>query len=99
MDIEADYQMHHCSIWGGQVEVRLEDATRVDCITADYAIEFDWCHKWAEAIGQALHYSKLTGKPPAIALICKSTEQRFIKRVNNAIPNDPEIRIFIINRD
>ena len=33
---------------------RFRYSGRVDCLTAHYAIEFDFADKWAEAIGQAL---------------------------------------------
>lgn len=44
----------------------------VDCLTAEYAIEFDFSHKWAEAIGQSLYYALQTNKKPAIFIICKN---------------------------
>lgn len=49
--------------------MKLEDGTRVDCLTENYAVEFDFAPKWAEGLGQALHYSDLTGKRPAVVLI------------------------------
>ena len=63
---EAWYVEQSCN---GRVEVRLSDRTRVDCLTDEYAIEYDFTHKWAEAIGQALHYSLMTGKSARIVLI------------------------------
>ena len=41
---------------------------RVDLLSDDYAIEVDRLEKFHEAIGQALHYAKETGKKPAIAV-------------------------------
>ena len=41
---------------------------RIDLLTDDYAIEVDKLEKFHEAIGQALHYAKETGKKPAIAI-------------------------------
>lgn len=69
---EKYYQNEWCSRWKGLAEVKLPDKTRVDCITANYAVEFDFAHKWAEAIGQSLHYGKMTGKKPAIILILEN---------------------------
>lgn len=71
---EKDYQNPFCEELGGQVEVVLSDRTRVDCLTDTYAIEVDFAHKWAEAIGQALHYAVMTGKQPGIMLIIKSSD-------------------------
>ena len=41
---------------------------RVDLLSDDYAIDVDRLEKFHEAIGQALHYAKETGKKPAIAV-------------------------------
>ncbi len=66
---EKIYQSYWCKINNGQTEVSLYDKTRVDCITEDYAIEFDFANKWAESVGQALYYAFCTGKKPGIVLI------------------------------
>jgi len=63
---ERWYQDKFCE---GKKEVVMEDRTRVDCLTNEYAIEYDFAKKWYEAVGQALHYSRLTGKKPGIVLI------------------------------
>ena len=54
----------------------LPDRTRCDCITDTHAIEFDFGNKWAEAIGQALHYGFQTEKRPGIVLILESPKDR-----------------------
>lgn len=66
---EAYYQDKWCSVNKGQTEYRLEDYTRVDCLTDTHAIEFDFANKWAESIGQSLHYARMTGKKAGIVLI------------------------------
>lgn len=66
---EAYYQDKWCSVNKGQTEYRLEDMTRVDCLTDTHAIEFDFAKKWAESIGQSLHYARMTGKKAGIVLI------------------------------
>lgn len=66
---EAYYQNLWCSRWNGISEYKLPDYTRVDCLTKNYAVEFDFAKKWAEAVGQSLHYGMMTGKKPAIILI------------------------------
>lgn len=76
---EADYVNAYCK---GEIEYRLPDKTRVDCLTEEYAIEFDWARKWAESIGQSLYYAKMTNKKPAVAIIMKAPEdERYIKRI------------------
>lgn len=76
---EANYVNAYCK---GQVEYRLPDKTRVDCLTDEYAIEFDWAKKWAESIGQSLYYAEMTGKKPAVAIIVKSpSDEKYIKRI------------------
>ena len=92
--VEAYYQNEWCTPDFGRKEVILWDITRVDCMTKDYAIEFDFAKKWAESIGQALYYSKLTGKAPAIVLILTSpTDYRYVKRIERL---DNEIKLFLI---
>ena len=66
---EAYYQELWCSEQKGKMEYVLPDYTRVDCLTEEHAIEFDFANKWAESIGQALHYGMMTGKKPGIVLI------------------------------
>ncbi|MDZ7699904.1 MAG: hypothetical protein U5R49_24255 [Deltaproteobacteria bacterium] len=66
---EKWYQERWCRANGGQVEVVLPDKTRCDCLTEKHAVEFDFGEKWAEAIGQALHYSIQTGKKAGVVMI------------------------------
>lgn len=93
--VEADYVNHYCPQWKGQIEYVLPDRTRVDCLTDTHAIEFDWCRKWAEAIGQSLYYAKMTGKTPQIVLICKPNEGRFVKRLRLA----SDVEVLIISKN
>ncbi len=69
--------------YNAEVEVRLWDSTRVDMLTEEYAIEVDWAPKYAEAIGQSLYYSIVTGKKPGIILLIKDIkkESRFVYRL------------------
>ena len=46
------------------VEAVQDDKTRVDCLTKDFAYEFDWAKKYNEAIGQSLGYSIRTNRRP-----------------------------------
>ena len=41
-----------------------------------HAIEFDFAEKWAESIGQALHYSFMTGKRAKVVLILENPEKQ-----------------------
>lgn len=66
---EAEYRDAWCQ---GETETILSDGTRADCITDQYAIEIDFAKKWSEGIGQALHYARLTGKTPGLALIIET---------------------------
>lgn len=91
---EADYVDAYCK---GTVEYQLPDRTRVDCLTEEYAIEFDWAKKWAESIGQALYYSKMTGKKPAVAIIIKNPEERIY--INRIKKTDPNIKIIEIKAE
>ncbi len=80
---EKDYQKVWCDKHCGSIEVILPDRTRVDCVTATHAIEFDFAPKWAESIGQALYYGEVLQKQPGIVLIIENLEkdQKYINRV------------------
>ena len=88
---EKDYVKEYCH---GNIEYKLPDMTRVDCVQDGYAIEFDWGKKWAESIGQSLYYAKATGLKPAVAIIMKSpNDERYIERIQRV---DKDITIFRI---
>lgn len=53
------------------MEQTLPNGTRADCVSETHAIEVDFAHKWAEAVGQSLNYAAETGKRPGIILVCK----------------------------
>ena len=88
------YVNQWCTSDFGRKEAVLWDLTRVDCLAKDYAIEFDFAKKWAEAVGQSLYYSKMTGKAPAIALILTNiTDYKYLKRIERL---DNDIKVFLI---
>ena len=92
--VESYYVNQWCTADFGRKEAILWDMTRVDCLAKDYAIEFDFAKKWAESIGQALYYSKMTGKKPAVTLILASPlDYRYVKRIERL---DNGIKIFLI---
>ena len=82
---ERTYQMTWCAANNGTAEVVLSDGTRVDCVTATHAVEVDFAPKWAEAIGQALHYALITGKRPGILLIVGPTDNANVDRLKRTI--------------
>lgn len=73
---ESSYQHAYCSAHNGIEEYELQDKIRIDCLTDEYAIEFDFANKWAESIGQALHYGLQSGKKPKVVLILDSKYKR-----------------------
>lgn len=91
---ESYYVNQWCTSDFGRKEAVLWDMTRVDCLAKDYAVEFDFAKKWAESIGQALYYAKMTGKKPAVTLILTSpADYRYVKRVERL---NNEIKIFLV---
>lgn len=83
---ERHYQEVWCNEHGGQTEVIQPDRTRVDCITYAHALEFDFASKWAEALGQALHYGRLTGLRAGIVLIVENPrDMRYVERLRENI--------------
>lgn len=92
---ESDYVAEYCD---GQIEYVLVDGTRVDCLTDEYAIEYDYGRKWSESIGQALHYGMMTGRKPGIVLIYQNPDH--IERLVNVIAYyDLPIRVWLIYDD
>ena len=71
---ERYYQTKWCNDHKGTMEVPLPDGTRVDCVTDTHAVEFDFSNKWAESVGQALHYAVVTEKTAGIVLIGDNQE-------------------------
>jgi hypothetical protein len=64
------------------MEYVLDDRSRVDCLTDEYAVEVEFAPKWKESIGQALFYGIKTGKKPGVVLIIeKETDERFLERL------------------
>ena len=78
---ETDISIPHCEQHlGGVAEFRLQDGSRVDCLTDTQAIEHDWGKglKPYECIGQALYYAQETGREPMCVLIRPKLGQFFI---------------------
>lgn len=93
---EKTYQNYWCSANNGKQEYILPDQTRIDCLTENYAIEFDFAKKWAESIGQSLHYANETGKQAGIVLIMENDwDNVYLKRVLN-LGNKFNIKIWTI---
>lgn len=72
---------------------------RIDLLTDEYAIEVDRLEKFHEAIGQALHYAKETGKKPAIAIFIidhKQGDKEKLKYVMR-LCNYYKIKVWFIN--
>jgi hypothetical protein len=81
---EREFAQNWCRKHGGVVEVVLEDRTRVDCLTDTHAIEVEYGPKWAEAIGQALHYALMTGKRAGVVIILRDkNDERYARRIRN----------------
>ncbi len=81
---EDAYNRAWCAEQGGRAEVILRDRTRVDCLTDTHAVEADFAGKSLkpyEALGQAVHYSRMTGLLPGVLLIVrKPSDCRFVER-------------------
>ena len=81
---------------GGVMEYRLPDGARVDCLTAEYAVEVDFGRKWAEAIGQSIYYAAMTGRKPGILLIVDEKGKKYAERIGKSfIYVGKNIRIWI----
>lgn len=96
---EKDYQRHWCKKHQGELEYRLSDGTRVDCLTSEYAVEVEYAHKWAEAIGQSLFFAKMTGRKAGIVLIMTAKgDDRFARRLREVAVAE-KIKVWTIRPD
>ena len=78
----------HVRVWckNGIVEYINYDRTRTDCLTSSHAIEFDFGRKYAESLGQSLHYGIMTNKKSGIVLIMtKDSDTKYLNRLINII--------------
>ena len=94
---EAYYQKKMCESLNGKIEYVLDDKSRVDCLTSEYAIEVDFEKKPYECAAQALYYSIKTGKRPACALITSKKTSRQITRLET-LAAAYNIKIIFIKR-
>lgn len=80
---ESYYQQKFAEAVKGETEVTLSDRTRVDIVTNTHVIEVDFAEKWAESIGQSLHYEGMTAtkKAGVLLVIEGSKEERFLDRL------------------
>lgn len=85
---EAEVQQRYCA--GMPIDQHLTDGSEVDCVLpgADgpLAVEVDFSDHWAQAIGQSLHYARITETRPAVILVCNegvrtSTCERHLSRM------------------
>lgn len=83
---ESVYQQVWCDKHGGVTEYKLNDKTRVDCLTDKYAVELDFAPKWAECVGQAIYYGRQTGRQGACVLIMERGKKdlKYLKRLRRA---------------
>lgn len=94
---EKEYQKAWCERRGGVLEYVLDDGARVDCLLPDYAVEFDFCSKWAESIGQALYYALKTGRKAGVVLIMENPEKegQYVKRLK-AVAEKYDITVWVV---
>jgi hypothetical protein len=99
--VEDYYSEIWCTENGGTQEVYTDAGTRADCVFNDLVVEVDFDTKWAEGLGQALHYSVEFDRPGAVLLIVQNhngdDRQRYIDRLQSTIDSlCLRIRIFVI---
>ena len=85
-------------------EHRNDDWTRVDCLTPEFAIEYDFADKWYSCFGQALHYGFKTNRRPKCVLITTPDTAHKVHRYKQRIEalanhHDIDITVEIIRHD
>ena len=70
----------------GTQNVRLQDGTRCDVLTATHAVEVTFAARWQEAIGRALYQAAQVNKHPGIVLIVeKPADAVYRQRLDTTI--------------
>jgi hypothetical protein len=102
---KAQKENYYAELWcnsqGGKSEVRTSQNTRVDCLLPDYAVEVDFDNKWAEGLGQALHYGVEMNRRPGVLLIMKDHDgknrDKYKQRLQSTIDGaDLGVKVFYI---
>lgn len=75
---KAAYQHAWCTANNGKENYENTDFTKVDCLTENNAVKFDFHDKWAESIGPALHYQLMTGKKAKVILILENPKKQLV---------------------
>jgi hypothetical protein len=99
--VEDFYVNIWCDEQQGVQEVRTSRNTRIDCLTEEFAVEVDFDTKWAEGLGQALHYAAETGLRPAVLLIIQNHNGRdrsaYLDRLQSTIDfHRMDVTVFVI---
>ena len=96
---EKYYQNIFCNKFNGITEYRLKDKTRVDCLTSTLAVEVDFASKWAESIGQSLHYGIQTNRKATVLLILerKQKDIKYLLRLLK-VAKQHNIRVYSIDK-
>ncbi|MDB3867407.1 hypothetical protein N9333_01115 [Gammaproteobacteria bacterium] len=97
---EKEISSRWCDEYKGIAEFRTINATYVDCLTSEYAVEVEFDYKWKESIGQSLHYAQATGKKPAIVFVRrhKSRVDYYTQLIDTITHHNLNIRIFFIEQ-
>ena len=75
-----------CEKHGGESQKRMPNGTWADCVTAEFAVEFDFGRgmKPYECAGQAFRYADLSGKRPLCVLIMAAdiSARQFLRAID-----------------
>ncbi len=82
---ESFYQKKDCEKKGGIMEYRLFNSRRIDCLTEEEAIEYDFQKKMFECLGQALYYGHVTKKRAVCSLIVSKKDSREYKLLKSLV--------------
>lgn len=94
----VNYIVLEQKLFNGEVEARLWDGSRVDILNTEHAIEVDWAKKWAEGIGQAIFYSRMTGRKAGLLLLIEDGDERYMVRAMIAAGDIVRVWFYDIER-
>jgi len=94
---ELFYQRILCTYFKGVINVPIANGLECDIITRDYAMEVDFCHKWAESIGQSLVYASELNLKPGICLIYNPISDKHFVKLSYPVIKKLGIKLYLIN--
>ena len=98
---EAEYKKEWCAKHNGEINYKTQESSKVDCLTDNYSIEFDFAEKWVQSMRKSRDQSLSTGKLPGVVLILQnSADENYLFKLREVVEKRRlGIKIWTVGRD